>query len=61
MLGLAYILFFNHPANPLGWLYGTLAILVLIAGAREDIELVLASRRRLPKLDMPARLLRAAA
>jgi DNA-binding FadR family transcriptional regulator len=36
------------------------AILVLIAGAREDIELVLASRRRLPKLDMPARLLRAA-
>jgi iron(III) transport system permease protein len=29
VLGLAYILFFNHPANPLGWLYGTLAILVL--------------------------------
>ena len=36
------------------------AVLVLIDGAREDIELVLASRRRLPKLDMPARLLRAA-
>ena len=36
------------------------AILVLIDGAREDIELVLASRRRLPKLDMPARMLRAA-
>ncbi len=36
------------------------AILVLIDGAREDIELVLASRRRLPKLDAPARLLRAA-
>lgn len=36
------------------------AILVLIDGAREDIETVLASRRRLPKLDMPARLLRAA-
>ncbi len=29
VLGLAYIVFFNHPANPLGFLYGTLAILVL--------------------------------
>jgi iron(III) transport system permease protein len=29
VLGLAYIMFFNHPANPLGWLYGTAAILVL--------------------------------
>ncbi len=29
VLGLAYILFFNHPGNPLGVLYGTLAILVL--------------------------------
>jgi iron(III) transport system permease protein len=29
VLGLAYILFFNHPANPLGFFYGTLAILVL--------------------------------
>ncbi len=29
VLGLAFILFFNHPANPLGVLYGTLAILVL--------------------------------
>ena len=29
VLGLAYILFFNHPANPLGVLYGTLGILVL--------------------------------
>lgn len=29
VLGLAYILFFNHPSNPLGFLYGTLAILVL--------------------------------
>lgn len=36
------------------------AILVLIDGAREDIETVLASRKRLPKLDTPARLLRAA-
>jgi DNA-binding FadR family transcriptional regulator len=35
------------------------AILVLIDSAREDIEAVLASRRRLPKLDTPARLLRA--
>ena len=29
VLGLAYILFFNHPANPLGFLYGTLGIMVL--------------------------------
>jgi iron(III) transport system permease protein len=29
VLGLAYILFFNDPDNPLGFLYGTLAILVL--------------------------------
>jgi iron(III) transport system permease protein len=29
VLGLAYILFFNHPANPLVFLYGTLALLVL--------------------------------
>jgi iron(III) transport system permease protein len=29
VLGLAYIMFFNHPLNPLGFLYGTLAILVL--------------------------------
>jgi iron(III) transport system permease protein len=29
VLGLAYILFFNHPANPLVFLYGTMAILVL--------------------------------
>ncbi|GGJ10154.1 putative 2-aminoethylphosphonate ABC transporter permease subunit [Neoroseomonas lacus] len=29
VLGLAYVLFFNHPANPLGFLYGAVAILVL--------------------------------
>jgi iron(III) transport system permease protein len=29
VLGLAYIMFFNNPANPLGLLYGTIAILVL--------------------------------
>jgi iron(III) transport system permease protein len=29
VLGLAFIIFFNHPANPLGIIYGTLAILVL--------------------------------
>ncbi len=37
------------------------AILLLIDGAREDIEEVLATRKRLPKLDLPAPLLRAAA
>lgn len=29
VLGLAYIFFFNQAGNPLNWLYGTLAILVL--------------------------------
>ena len=29
VLGIGYILFFNHPDNPLGFLYGTMAILVL--------------------------------
>jgi iron(III) transport system permease protein len=28
-LGLGYIFFFNDPGNPLGFLYGTMAILVL--------------------------------
>jgi DNA-binding FadR family transcriptional regulator len=36
------------------------AILVLIDGAREDIETVLASRKRLPRLNEPVRLLRSA-
>jgi len=36
------------------------AICVLIDGARTDIEEVLASRRRLPRLNKPARLLKAA-
>jgi DNA-binding FadR family transcriptional regulator len=35
------------------------AILVLIDGAREDIELVLATKRSLPKLGLPAKQLRA--
>jgi len=29
VLGIGYILFFNNPANPLGFLYGTMTILVL--------------------------------
>ena len=29
VLGLGYIFFFNHPANPLGGLYGTMSLLVL--------------------------------
>jgi len=29
VLGLGYIMFFNHPANPLNFLYGSLAILVI--------------------------------
>jgi DNA-binding FadR family transcriptional regulator len=37
-----------------------LAILVLIDGARDDIEEVLATRKRLPRLNLPAPLLRAA-
>ena len=38
---------------------GEKAALVLIDGARDDIEVVLATRRRLPRLDAPAPLLRA--
>jgi len=30
VLGLAYIFFFNHPANPLNFLYGTMTILVIV-------------------------------
>ncbi len=30
VLGLAYIFFFNHPASPLRFLYGTMGILVLV-------------------------------
>ena len=29
VLGLSYIFFFNHPNNPLNFLYGTMAILVI--------------------------------
>jgi iron(III) transport system permease protein len=29
VLGISYIFFFNHPQNPLGFLYGTLAIMVI--------------------------------
>jgi iron(III) transport system permease protein len=29
VLGLGYIFFFNHPSNPLGFIYGTMAILVI--------------------------------
>ncbi len=29
VLGLSYIFFFNHPANPLNFMYGTMAILVV--------------------------------
>ena len=30
VLGLAYIFFFNKPDNPLNFLYGSMAILVLV-------------------------------
>ena len=30
VLGLAYIFFFNHPDNPLNFIYGTMAILVIV-------------------------------
>ncbi|MGE0715474.1 MAG: putative 2-aminoethylphosphonate ABC transporter permease subunit [Alphaproteobacteria bacterium] len=29
VLGLAYVFFFNAPGNPLNWLYGTMALLVI--------------------------------
>jgi len=34
-------------------------VLVLIDGARDDIEMVLASRRRLPRISRPATRLKA--
>ena len=37
------------------------AILVLIDGARQDIDEVLATRRKLPSLNLPAHRLKAAA
>ena len=33
VLGLAYIFFFNHPDNPLGVIYGTMVILVIVTVA----------------------------
>lgn len=30
VLGLAYIFFFNHPSNPLNFIYGTMGILVIV-------------------------------
>ena len=30
VLGLSYIFFFNHPANPFGFIYGTMTILVIV-------------------------------
>jgi DNA-binding FadR family transcriptional regulator len=44
----------HHPAK------AERAVLVLIDSARDDIDAVLASRRRLPRLDLPARPLPAA-
>jgi DNA-binding FadR family transcriptional regulator len=44
----------HHPAR------AEKAILVLIDGARDDIETVLASRKRLPRLNEPVRMLRSA-
>ncbi|GEB35225.1 putative 2-aminoethylphosphonate ABC transporter permease subunit [Brevibacillus sp. FSL K6-0770] len=29
VIGLAYIFFFNHPDNPLNWMYGSIVILIL--------------------------------
>jgi len=43
----------HHPAK------AEKAILVLIDGAHEDIEEILASRRRLPRLNTPASVLKA--
>jgi hypothetical protein len=43
----------RHPAK------AEKAILVLIDGAHEDIEEILASRRRLPRLNTPASVLKA--
>jgi iron(III) transport system permease protein len=33
VLGLGYVFFFNHPANPLGFVYGTMAMLIFATSA----------------------------
>jgi iron(III) transport system permease protein len=51
VLGIAYIFFFNAPANPFGFLYGTLAILVLNSLAHFYTVGHLASVTALKQLD----------
>ncbi|SCK28368.1 putative 2-aminoethylphosphonate ABC transporter permease subunit [Vogesella sp. LIG4] len=51
VLGLGYIFFFNHAANPLHGLYGTLAILVLCSVAHFYTTAHLTARTALVQLD----------
>ncbi|MGL6047618.1 MAG: putative 2-aminoethylphosphonate ABC transporter permease subunit [Vogesella sp.] len=51
VLGLGYIFFFNHAANPLHGLYGTLAILVLCSVAHFYTTAHMTARTALAQLD----------
>lgn len=51
VLGLGYIFFFNHPANPLNGLYGTMGLLVLCTVAHFYTSAHLASTSALGRLD----------
>ncbi len=51
VLGLSYIFFFNAPGNPLGFIYGTLAILVLNTIAHFYTVAHLTSLQALKQLD----------
>ncbi len=51
VLGLAYIFFFNHPSNPLGIIYGTMPILVIVTIAHFYTVSHLTSMTALKQMD----------
>ncbi|WP_169569688.1 putative 2-aminoethylphosphonate ABC transporter permease subunit [Sneathiella limimaris] len=51
VLGLAYIFFFNHPDNPLGFIYGTMPILVIVTIAHFYTVSHLTSMTALKQMD----------
>lgn len=51
VLGLSYIFFFNHPDNPLGFLYGTMALLVICTIAHFYTVVHLSAATALKQMD----------
>jgi len=51
VLGLAYIFFFNHPSNPLNFIYGTMPILVIVTIAHFYTVSHLTSMTALKQMD----------